>query len=316
MVDPTRGVLYPARLPEFHRLPSSVPELAAWFWIPEWDIAPGRSSRQDVVAYPALNLVVEADAVVLAGPTTRMSSRELRGRGWAVGALLRPAAVLALTDAPASLRDGQQRLPDTGPAAALRAEVAAAMASGEGRRERAVAAFADWLRARVGEVSDAARHANAMHDLLMSSDVRTPDEAATRLAVSVRTLQRMAHRAVGLPPAAIIRRRRLQEAAERLRAEPAADLATLAAELGYADHAHLSADFRTVLGIAPSTYRGDVAAQGEPGPSDPAAYSSIGTSPRAQASRTGWMMRQHSSAASARTERVTSPSRMSESTSE
>ncbi|MGB4136954.1 MAG: AraC family transcriptional regulator, partial [Microbacterium sp.] len=35
MVDPTRGVLYPARLPEFHRVPAPAPELAVWFWIPE-----------------------------------------------------------------------------------------------------------------------------------------------------------------------------------------------------------------------------------------------------------------------------------------
>ena len=63
MVNPTRGVLYPARLPEFHRLVPTGPasDLVAWFWIPEWDIEPGRSSRQEIVGYPALNLVVEPD---------------------------------------------------------------------------------------------------------------------------------------------------------------------------------------------------------------------------------------------------------------
>jgi AraC-like DNA-binding protein len=71
----------------------------------------------------------------------------------------------------------------------------------------------------------------------------------------VRTLQRLAHRTVGLPPAAMIRRRRLQEAAQRVRDDPGVRLAEVAAELGYSDQAHLAADFRTVLGITAGSYR-------------------------------------------------------------
>ena len=257
MVDPTRGVLYPARLPQFHRLSpaAGATGLVVWCWIPEWDIEPGRSSRQELVSYPALNLVVEGGdraGVVLSGATTRASHRDLSGRGWAVGALLRPAAAATLTEAPVALLDCAEAVaaPD------LEGAVSAAMASGAGHRERAVQALCDWLQRRVGPVSAPARHANAMSELLMADpSVRTPEQAATRLAVSVRTLQRMAHRYVGLSPAAMIRRRRLQEAAERIRSEPGTDLATVAAELGYADQAHLSNDFRTVLGFTPSAYR-------------------------------------------------------------
>lgn len=259
MVDPTRGVLYPARLPEFHRLPAtgSAARLVTWFWIPEWDIAPGRSSRQDIVGYPALNLVVESDAVTLSGATTCASHRDLRGTGWAVGALLRPAAVPALTEDPASIVDRELLLDEP----ELRAAVVDAMSSGEGRRERAVAAFSDWLVARAGAPEAPALQANGLVDVLLGAHAATtPEEAATRLAVSVRTLQRLAHRHVGLSPAAMIRRRRLQDAAERLRDDPTTDLATLAAEVGYADHAHLTRDFRAVLGIAPRIYRSDASA--------------------------------------------------------
>ena len=260
MVNPTRGILYPARLPEFHRLPApaEVADLVAWFWIPEWDIEPGRSSRQDIVSYPALNLVVESEGVSLAGATTRASHRDLRGRGWAVGALLRPAAVAALIEEPAGLIDAE--VPVDAPE--LLAAVTADMSSGEGRRERAVASFSRWLRARVGRTDDASRQANALFDALMGDGAAlAPEEAATRLAVSVRTLQRMTHRHIGLSPAAMIRRRRLQEAAQLVREEPTADLATIAAELGYSDHAHLTRDFQAVLGIAPRTYRSESAAE-------------------------------------------------------
>lgn len=251
-----RGVLFPRRLPDLHRLPPSgrAADLATWFWIPEWRFEPGETSRQHVVAYPALNLVVEAAGVELVGASTTASYRDLTGHGWAVGALLRPAAVAALVESPAALLDDseQRDLPDLH--RAVSSAMAAPLPAAE-RRDRAVLAFSDWLVAELGDVTATGRHANTMADLLMASDVRTPEQAAARLAVSVRTLQRMAHRHVGLSPAAMIRRRRLQEAAERIRSGEAADLARIAADLGYTDHAHLTTDFRRVLGFTPSEYR-------------------------------------------------------------
>jgi AraC-like DNA-binding protein len=255
VIDERRGVLYPDRMPRFHRLPptTAAAHLVVWFWIPEWDLEPGATSRQDVVAYPALNLLVERDGIELVGATTRATHRDLTGTGWGVGALLRPAAVTALTDDPTSLRDTSIILdaPDL-----LHALVPVMDGSGDGRLGTAVAIMSRWLADRAGTPTDAVLQANAIVEQLMTdADLRTAEQAATRMAVSLRTLQRLTHRHVGLPPLAMIRRRRLQEAAQRLREVPATDLAALAAELGYADHAHLTGDFREVLGIAPSSYR-------------------------------------------------------------
>ncbi|SHI48724.1 hypothetical protein SAMN02745244_00450 [Tessaracoccus bendigoensis DSM 12906] len=149
MFDQSRGVLFPSRLPAFHRFapPKAVEELVQWFWIPEWDLEPGVVSRQTVVSYPALNLVIEPRGVSLVGATTRMSERKLRGSGWAVGALLRPAAVRTLTSNPSSLVDTEQPLD----APALHAQVVAAMGSASERHEKAVDAFTRWLSARACE---------------------------------------------------------------------------------------------------------------------------------------------------------------------
>jgi AraC-like DNA-binding protein len=89
-------------------------------------------------------------------------------------------------------------------------------------------------------------------------DLHTLADVAAQLKVSPRTLQRIALRYVGLPPAELIRRRRLQEAAERVRADPATSLAQVAAELGYADQAHLTREFRDRLGFTPGDYRSQV----------------------------------------------------------
>ena len=87
-----RGILYPRRLPTFHRepAPTGLEDLIRWLWIPRWSLPEGFVSRQEILPFPASNLVVEPDGVTLAGPATRVSHRDLSGSGWAVGALLRP----------------------------------------------------------------------------------------------------------------------------------------------------------------------------------------------------------------------------------
>ncbi|MFC4108146.1 AraC family transcriptional regulator [Micromonospora zhanjiangensis] len=239
--------------------PDRVAALVHWFWIPEWRIAPGRASRQHTISFPGCNLVVESDTVGFAGPTTRASYRDLRGTGWAVGALLRPAAVRAFTDEPATLRDSYRSVPEPDLHAAVSAAMTAPGERTDAHRHRAVEAFTDWLTATVPAPTEEALLANVMADLVGTDPtVLTVEDAAERLHVSVRTLQRLAGRHVGLPPSTMIRRRRLQEAAERLRAEPATNLAALAAELGYTDHSHLANEFRSVLGYTPSGYRRQV----------------------------------------------------------
>jgi len=253
-----RGVLYPERLPTFHRVPvpDELSDLARWFWIPRWDLAPGRVSRQELLPFPASNLVVEPGGVALAGPATRISQRELRGTGWAVGALLRPAGVGALAIDPVAARDAE--LPFAAPS--LHAAVSSAMRHADEAvgRERAVAAYADWLRvrARARPASEAGLLANAM-EAVISEDrgIRRVEQLSERLGVSTRRVQRLAQRFIGLPPLAVIRRYRLQEAAERLRRNQELTVAQVAADLGYADQAHLASDFRQVLGLTANAYR-------------------------------------------------------------
>ena len=260
MADETRqrGILYPARLPSLVRLDPdpAAAELVRWFWIPEWDLPPGRTSRQHLLAFPATNLVVEAGAAVLSGPTTRVSHRDLRGRGWGVGALLRPAATAAFVAEPARLTDRVEPVELPGLVEAVTAAWARPGLDPDGRRRAAADAFAAWLVGAVPAVDDDGRLANRLVELIEADpSILHPEQAAQALHVSVRTVQRLARRHVGLSPADLIRRRRLQAAAALVRERPGTDLATIAAELGYADHAHLTREFRDRLGFTPSGYR-------------------------------------------------------------
>lgn len=235
--------------------------LVRWFWVPEWQLPDGVVHEALTLPFPACQLVVEQDGVHLYGPVTIAWRRDLVGSGWAVGALLTPGAAHALLGEVIAWQD---RTTGAKGAERLFAGVAAVM-DGPGdtdERHGAAARLVEgWLVEEVGEVVRAdpdAEPARRLVDLADGSPelIRVSDLGAG-LAMSVRAVQRLAASHVGMAPAAMIRRRRLQEAAERVRREPATDLATIAADLGYADHAHLTREFRRVVGFTPTGYRAD-----------------------------------------------------------
>jgi len=80
-----------------------------------------------------------------------------------------------------------------------------------------------------------------------------PDLCA-RAGLGPRTLQRMFLQHAGVPPTWVLRRYRLLEAAERVRDGQRVSWATVATDLGYADQAHLTRDFRSAIGQTPAAY--------------------------------------------------------------
>src|SRR5690606_11969421 len=96
--------------------------------------------------------------------------------------------------------------------------------------------------------------ANEALELLTASPVvRSGEAVAAGLGTSQRSLQRALRATVGVGPNDVARRIRLQEVVRRLSA-PDADMATVAAELGYADQSHLINEFRAVSGTTPGRY--------------------------------------------------------------
>ena len=80
----------------------------------------------------------------------------------------------------------------------------------------------------------------------------------------VRTLHRSFERYIGVGPKWIIRRCRVQEAAERVASGAAVTWAALALELGYHDQAHLIRDFKAQIGFTPAAYAKRCAAAASP----------------------------------------------------
>ncbi len=84
-------------------------------------------------------------------------------------------------------------------------------------------------------------------------DVNRVADVCAQFGIGERTLQRLTRHRVGLSPKWLVRRRRIQDATWRLRTG-ATTVAAVAADLGYADEAHLSRDFRRVTGVTPGVF--------------------------------------------------------------
>ncbi len=134
-------------------------------------------------------------------------------------------------------------------------------AAAEAAPEEKLALTEAFLRARMPEPDpDVALVQEVVADMLEVEPGTSVEAIARRHAVSTRTLQRLFRRHVGVGPKWVLRRYRLQEAAEQLAAGERSDWTRLALDLGYFDHAHFIRDFRAVVGRSPSEYEAACAA--------------------------------------------------------
>ena len=247
--------------PIFRYQPSSrLAQIVGRYWIPVWSLS--EPSTQSTLQHPVCLLVISNTYARFYGVVRGRSSVTLEGHGWAVGAMLRPAAgrlllgasVSDLVDSHVDLR-ALTRLDGAG----LAEQITAAMATDPSDEAGHLAAITAYERALspLLPLDDPGRLINAVIDWLTDHpDVTRVTDVAEAFGLTERTLQRLVLDRVGLSPKWLIQRRRLHDAITRLKSG-AGSLADLAAELGYADQAHFTTDFRTVTGMTPGQYLAD-----------------------------------------------------------
>lgn len=230
------------------------------YWIPVWSVAPGQEAAQKVLQHPACLLVVSSGEYArFYGVVSGLSTTTLTGTGWAVGVMCAPAAGFLLASKPvAAFTDRYVDLTDVLGSAGARLVQRVRTAMGTdphctAAHREAMAAYRDALRPLVpidveGElVNRLVAFVEEHHDV---TRVRQVCEA---FDLSERALQRLVHRRLGLTPKWLIQRRRLHEAAERLRTR-SATISDVAAELGYADEPHFIHDFSRVTAMTPGQF--------------------------------------------------------------
>lgn len=212
-----------------------------------------------MLQYPVCLIVVSNTYSRFYGVASGLSHTVLEGRGWAVGLMLAPSAGYLLTAQPVRRMTDHHVDLSTVPGLdgeGLTLRVRRAMSNSpesSTAQEEARDAVENALRPRL-PVDAEGELVNAIVELVETSpDLLRVDDLCERFDLAERTLQRLLHKRIGLSPKWLIRRRRLQEGADRLR-DSDADLSTVAAELGYADQAHFTRDFRMATGLTPGQF--------------------------------------------------------------
>ncbi len=245
---------------------------AQHLWEVRWDRrgAAPRSSR--TIPFPAVNLTVEdgtpgevrhghlLPAVLVHGVPTRTFRVGLQGAGWALGVKFRPGGWAAWSGRDAAcLTD---RILPAGPVLAPLGlgHLGDAVLAGADPHERRAVLRALLERHAPEPCPDYLRLRELVDRMRDDPSLVRVEQLPELVGWSPRTLQRRFRATVGVPAKWVLARFRLQEAALELERHPEADLAALAARLGWHDQAHFTNDFRRMLGTTPARY----AAAGRP----------------------------------------------------
>jgi AraC-like DNA-binding protein len=248
----TRGILRPVAGLERFELqreapPDDLAPFVSLFWTASWNLPDGEVYEQGILPFPAVNLACEDEKYLVHGPCTELYVAKLSGRGSVTGARFTPAGFSAFSRVPVrSLVDrvlpaldvlGREPPPPPANAAEARARLTAYLRE-QGAVQTSDMALADRV---VAQAQAQAR------------EVTAPRLAADA-GISVRSLHRLLERHVGVSTKWIVRRARVQDAADRVARGELVDWAEVAQELGYHDQAHLIRDFRAQVGATPAAY--------------------------------------------------------------
>ena len=217
-------------------------------WV-AWDVAAPFVTQ--TLPHPTCHLVFEGRSAELVGVHTGRFQRELVGRGRMIGIKFRPAAISPSWDGPLSaLRD---RRVDARQVFESGVETLRRRLSRSDTLEEALPDIEAFLARRLAPLPPEVRQIRDVVEAMEGDrSMLRVEEVAKRYGLGVRTLERRFAAMVGVSPKWVLSRYRLHEAAERLRDARAPSLTRLAAQLGYADQAHFSRDFKRVIGCAPS----------------------------------------------------------------
>lgn len=253
-----RGVLNPRAAAQSFDLTRRAPsvELAPFverYWLIEWDRRGEPPFDQDTLSYPCVNLVFGTHKPGLHGVGTKRTTTRLEGHGWVVGVKFRAGTFRPFwSEAVSSLTDRSLPIATAFGEGGRAAETAVLEAPSREERVHLVEAFLLSLAPR--RDPQAERMAELVTMLEQSPSMTRVAMLAEHEKVSTRTLQRMFDEYVGVPPKWVVRRFRVQDAAQRIERGEGVDGAALAQELGFTDQAHFIRDFKEHVGRTPRAY--------------------------------------------------------------
>lgn len=224
------------------------------FWTVEWDLEGHGPAVRETLPHPVVHVVIGKNVSRVAGIAGGRFTRVLTGAGRVFGVKFRPGGFQPFLRGPVSRLGGREvPLADVFGTAGTRLVRAVLAAAGDTPARVALAEA--FLRERLpapdpnvvlaGRIVDQAERSRA---------ILRVEDLAEWSGLTVRALQRLFSRYVGVGPKWVIRRYRLHEALERLATGEPVDWPAVGASLGYFDQAHFINDFKALVGRTPAEY--------------------------------------------------------------
>jgi AraC-like DNA-binding protein len=264
--DSARAILRRHRADERFEISRRTPSddlasIADYHWVLTWDLREQEPHRQQILTHPSVNMTfMTGGRARVVGVVRGVFTETIAGTGRVIGVRFLPGGFRPLLGRPvSSVTDRMVAIEEIfGPGARTAAD--AIIAAGP---DEAVALLEEFLRSKAPARPDplVAEVSAIVGRMSADPSLSRVDELALELDIGTRRLQRLFADYIGVGPKWVLRRFRMQEAADRASAGTDVDWAVLAAELGYADQAHFVRDFSATIGMPPAQYAQDCAAR-------------------------------------------------------
>jgi AraC-like DNA-binding protein len=249
----TRGILNPVEGLAHFQLerqpaPAELGFFVERFWTVRWDLEGLAPFEQEILPYPCVNLSFVSGRFEVHGPGTRRFVAQLSGRGRVFGTKFTPAGFSAFASVPMRSLVDRVLSVEEATGRALKPPVSDEPSSVQSAVREFLCEFAAPRDPSIALVDQLVAAAQEDRTIARAEDL------ARVAGTSVRSLHRLFEQHVGVGPKWVVRRSRVQEAAERVARAERVDWAKIAQELGYHDQAHLIRDFRAQIGFTPAAY--------------------------------------------------------------
>lgn len=224
-----------------------------YLWSAQWDLRGCSPIQEESLPHPCVHLVIERGRSGVFGVMRGRFTRVLEGLGSAFGVKFQPGGFHSLLGAPVcGITDRVIPIGNVLGPSGSRLEREVLAADGLACRVQIASAF---LISELGSPCVELRQVRAIVDYIAGNvSVTRVEDLVARFGMSIRRMQRLFGRLVGVGPKWVIQRSRLHETVARIHSGEDVDWVSLALELGYADQAHLIRDFKTVVGTPPASF--------------------------------------------------------------
>ena len=221
------------------------------FWTLHFDVS--SPQVQPLLPHPCVNVAFGTADPGVHGPPKRRDDHRIAGRGWVLGAKLRPGALVAL-----GLGNGPRLVDSVAPIGAVFGHRGRHIAEAVGAEPdlRRCSRFVEELMMQYLPIADETwgEFIDVIAMILADRSLVRVGQVARLSGWSARTLQRWFGHYLRLSPAWVLARYRLQDAADVLARGEHRDLSQLAADLGYCGQAHFTRAFTGAVGMPPGGY--------------------------------------------------------------